>query len=201
MSQQNLSTPFSFPPSGDFDGNAGSWSSFIIGVGTPSQYFKIFPSTNGQQTWVPVPEGCTPDDPSNCGSLRGVLPMNQTPSTGFETNQSSTWKVLGIYQLDTETSLNLTGNGEYGLDTVSLGQDPTSLALTQQLVAGVATKDYYLGELGLGPKPASLSGINDSIPSFMTNLADQNLIPSLSFGYTAGAKYRSLFIALQIYSH
>ena len=62
--------------------------------------------------------------------------------------------------------------------------------LSKQLVASFPTKDFYLGKFGLGPKPTNLLSFDDPLPSYMKNLTDQNLIPSLSFEYTAGAKHR-----------
>lgn len=197
-SSQNESTPFSFAPSQLWDGDAGSWSSFIIRVGTPPQDFRVFPSTNGQQTWIPVPEGCNQTYqnnpiPSNCGELRGAMSFGGSESNGFASNASSTWVAKGIYQLDIETDLGYMGNGDFGFDTVGLEvQNSGGLTLTNQLVAGIATEDFLLGQFGLGPKPTNLSSLEHPIPSYMQTLADQDLIPSLSFGYTAGAKYREL---------
>lgn len=162
-----------------------------MSVGTPPQDFRILPSTTGQQVWIPVPEGCTSADPGNCGTLRGALDFNNARSNGFQTNQSSTWESKGLYQLDIETQLNLTGNGKFGYDTVSLGiQGSDQLTLTHQIIDGIATKDFYLGEFSLGPKPTNFSNFSEPVPCYMKTLVDNNLIPSLSFGYTAGAKYR-----------
>ncbi len=194
----NEPSPFSFAPSQAWDGDAGSWSSFIIRVGTPPQDFRVLPSTSGQQTWIPVPEGCNQSYqsnplPSNCGASRGAMPFQGSQSNGFVSNASSTWVSKGIYQLDVETDLGYTGNGDFGFDTVGLEvENSGGLTLTDQLVAGVATEDFFLGQFGLGPKPINLSTFEHPISSYMQNLADQNLIPSLSFGFTAGAKYREL---------
>jgi len=186
-----IPAPFVFSSSQAWDGNDGSWSTFIIRVGTPEQDFRVLPSTAGQETWVPVPEGCLSSDPSNCGTLRGVYPFDGQQSTGFQYNQSSTWKLIGLYDLMLEQQLNYTGNGLYGLETVGLMlQNSGGLNLTSQIVAGIATKDFYLGIFGLGPKPANFSNFEYPQPSFMHTLKGQNRIPSLSYSYTAGASYR-----------
>ncbi|OCL08205.1 acid protease [Glonium stellatum] len=186
-----IPAPFVFSPSQAWDGNDGSWSTFIIRVGTPEQDFRVLPSTAGQETWVPVPDGCLSSDPSNCGTLRGVYPFNGQQSTGFQYNQSSTWKLIGLYDLMLEQQLNYTGNGIYGLDTVGLMlQNSGGLSLTGQVVAGIATKEFYLGIFGLGPKPANFSNFDYPQPSFMHTLKEQDKIPSLSYAYTAGASYR-----------
>ena len=43
---------------------------------------------------------------------------------------------------------------------------------------------------GLGPLPTNFSGFDQPQPSYMSTLKNQSLIPSLSFGYSAGASYR-----------
>ena len=82
-------------------------------------------------------------------------------------------------------------NGHYGLDTLGLGYPGSGApSLKKQVMATVATKDFYLGNLGLAPRPVNLTTYQDSYPSFLTNLHNQSLIPSLSYGYNAGAQYR-----------
>ena len=55
---------------------------------------------------------------------------------------------------------------------------------------GIATKDFYLGIFALGPKPTNFTSFDDPQPSYMWSLKNQSLIPSLSWGYTAGAPYQ-----------
>jgi hypothetical protein len=190
MANDTIPAPFVFQPSQVWDGDDGSWSTFIIRVGTPAQTFRVLPSTAGQETWIPVPEGCLASDPENCGDRRGVYPF-QGKELGFQYNASSTWKNIGLYDLILETNLNYTGNGLYGFDTVGTMVDG-GLVLEQQIVAGIATKDFLLGVLGLGPKPSNFSNFEHPQPSFVQTLKDQNKIPSLSYAYTAGAPYRKL---------
>lgn len=182
-------SPFVVEPSQHWDGNDGNWSSFYIRVGEPEQKFRIFPATNSQETWIPLPDGCISSDPPDCAARRGVELFQSKKSTGFQTNESSTWTSMGLYDLAIENKLDFSGNALYGLDTVGLGlSNPGSLSLSGQVVGGIATKDFYLGIFGLGLKPANFT--DTPIPSYMRNLKDRNLIPSLSFGYTAGAYYR-----------
>lgn len=109
---------------------------------------------------------------------------------GFQINASSTWTENSFYNLGLAKNLNYSGNGLYGYDTIGLGVQEGGLFLTGQVVAGIATKDFYLGIFGLGPKAANFSDFTDPKPSNMRTLVDRNLIPSLSFGYTARAPYR-----------
>lgn len=184
--------PWSWAPSTYWDGNDGSWNSFIVQVGTPPQDFRILPSTSGQETWVLHPQGCTQDDPVDCPYQRGTLPFQGVNSTGFRSNESSTWQDIGLYTLDAqEAQLGYGGNGLYGFDTVSLSNDSNPLSLGKQVVASIADKSYYLGEFGIGPKPINFTTFADPIPNFLATLVNQSKIPSLSFGYTAGASYRN----------
>jgi len=185
------SLPYVFPPSQDWLGNDGSWSTFTLRVGDPPVQWRVLPATNIQDIWVPLPQACVLDHFDSCLHNRGVAANVTAAHQVFQLNQSSSWVKEGIYNLLSEDNLNYTGNGEYGFDTVSLG--PPSLggpSLSHQVVAGIVTNDFYLGQFGLGPKPANFSDFNDPIPSYMKTLANTNIIPSLSFGYTAGAKYR-----------
>lgn len=185
-----LPAPFDFAPSQEWDGNDGSWSTFIVRVGTPAQTFRVLPSTAGHETWVPVPEGCPPDERQDCGDLRGAYPF-QGQDSGFLANASSTWDLIGLYDLSLEANLNYTGNGMYGFDSVGAMVDG-GLELTDMVVAGIATKDFFLGSFGLGPRPANFSNFEHPQPSFIKTLKDQSKIPSLSYAYTAGASYSEL---------
>jgi len=191
LRETTVPAPYVALPSQDWDGNDGSWSTFSINVGSPGQDFNVLVSTSASATFIPVPEGCPSTEPANCASLRGVQSFSGASSPGFQPNLSSTWTTIGIYSLDLEAHLNYSGNGLYGYDRVGLGtaQEKSGLSLERQVVAGVADKDYFLGLFGLGAQPSSFSSASEPIPSFLQSLRNQSLIPSLSYGYTAGASY------------
>ena len=87
----------------------------------------------------------------------------------------------------TESYIGIVSNGSYGLDTVGLDVDSaTGLTSKQSVVAGVLIEPFYLGLFGL--KPSNTTTVNDTT-SFMEQLKKDELIPSLSYGYTAGALY------------
>ncbi len=184
--------PYVVPPTQQFDGNDGSWSTFSIHVGTPGQDFRVLVSTASSETWLPVPEGCLAEEPSDCPSLRGAEPFNSAQSPGFQYDESSSWEYVGLYGIDVEAELNYTANGLYGYDRVGLGsvQNDDSLSIDRQVVAGIADKDYFMGVLGLGIRPTSFSSTSEPVPGLLENLYNQSLIPSASYSYTAGAKYR-----------
>jgi hypothetical protein len=54
----------------------------------------------------------------------------------------------------------------------------------------ITTRDWIVGEVGLNPRPTNFTTFNDRATSLLTLLHDQNMIPSLSYSYNAGAKYR-----------
>ena len=179
--------PVVIPASQNFEGNDGPWSTFTLRIGTPAQDVSAMVSTTGYQTWAVVPQGCPSSEPADCAKLRVSL---------FNYNQSSTWvqnnvTSNGTFTLGLEENLDYTGNGLYGYDTVALGwQGSNGPSLDQQIVAGIATPEFYYGIFGLDPRPTNLTNFNDPVPSYMSNLKNQNLIPSLSWGYTAGNQYR-----------
>lgn len=193
--ETTVPAPIVVNPSQSWYGPDGSWSTFRIQVGTPPQSFDVLPSTAGSETWVPLPEGCTTSDPTNCPTLRGIQPFNGLAADGYLTNQSSTWDLTGLYAIALEEELGIFANGQYGTDVVGLnggnGSSTNGVSLAGQIVAGVAAKDYLLGGLGLGIQPTSFSSSAPQSQSLMRNLRTANLIPSLSYGYTAGASYQN----------
>ena len=130
--------------------------------------------------------GCLSTDPSTCGQSRGGL---------VNVNSSSTWKDQGIYAVGLELNLpDYVGNydnGDYGLDTFGVGLPGSGGAsLPNMVVSALATKDYYLGYIGVTDHPTNFTEFDDPHPSFLSTLKSTGKIPSLSYGYTAGAQYR-----------
>ncbi|KAK4552174.1 hypothetical protein LTR86_010528 [Recurvomyces mirabilis] len=183
------SSPLVLEPSG-WLGNDGNWSTFRITVGEPAQTFDVLPAFGHGEVWLPVPDGCKPYArmPFDCASSRGVVAASAPCSSGFETNLSSSWDLLGIYDLNTDLFV---GNetGLYGLDTVSL---LPGMSIQKQAVAGITTSDFWLGQIGIA-QTQEMYYLLDG-PATMTNglvASLSNYTPSVSFGYTAGASYVS----------
>ncbi|KAL8964949.1 MAG: hypothetical protein Q9183_004120 [Haloplaca sp. 2 TL-2023] len=175
-------SPISWAPSQWWDGVDGEWSSFDLRVGTPETLVRVLPSTAGSATWTIATEGCE-GQPANCTTDRGGL---------FNYNESTSWDELGPATLALELNLGFNQSGLAGLDTVSLGLNNASggPTLDSQITYGIATKAWYNGIFGLHPQPVYINDFDNSYPSFLSTLREQNLIPSLSWAYTAGAKYR-----------
>ena len=115
-----------------------------------------------------------------CRNKRGGL---------FYPNESSTWDTLGFYDLGLDPQLGFEGVGSYGLETVGFTQDIT---LPSQIVGVINTTDYWAGYLGLGIQPTNFTDANQ--PTFLMSMVqNESLIPSHSYGYTAGAYYSKLY--------
>ncbi|PQE12311.1 acid protease protein [Rutstroemia sp. NJR-2017a BVV2] len=176
------------------EGVDGEWSTFNLRIGTPAQSVRVIASTNSPATLVVLPGGCTTNAidpvPSDCASSRGGT---------FNNELSTSWDNQGIFGINGvsygfEANLGYDFDAQYGLDTLGLGyaDGADSPVLKNQTVAayGMASP-LYTGIFGLGTQPVIYQTFgNISVPSFFRSLRDQKLIPSLSWSYTAGAKYR-----------
>lgn len=75
-----------------------------------------------------------------------------------------------------ESAVGLDGNAYYGFDRVELGYGAPTLL--NQLVAGIATNDFWLGSLGLSALAFNISDFTDPIPSLLSNLKNHSAIAS-----------------------
>ena len=165
------------------DGIDGSWSTFWMSIGSPPQTLRLLPSTTGDAIWPVLPQGCTRRDPSNCADLRGAV---------FNPDNSTSWSGIGLFELGVaeERGLGYSGNASVGYDDIRIGNgDASSLLVRNQTVEGFATKDFHLGTIGLSPNAVNLSLFSNSTDSFLAGLKNSSMIPSLSWGYTAGVSY------------
>jgi hypothetical protein len=124
---------------------------------------------------------------------------NGKPNDGFQTQNSSTaggsstWSDIGIYQVPAREELGYNASGRYGLDTLGLmianSGGPT---LKSQVIGAVTNPKLWVGRLGMDVKPSNFSGFENPQRSLIQTLKDEKYIPSLSYGYTAGAYYSEL---------
>ncbi|KAI9870459.1 MAG: hypothetical protein M1830_004226, partial [Pleopsidium flavum] len=134
------------------------------------------------QTLVVLPLGCPAGFPPTCGPSRGWL---------FNNSLSTTWADKGTYILNVGQNLQANDSGDFGFDSIGVGAQGTGgPTLDHQLLGGIATDTFYVGIFGLNPRATNYSGFNDPVPSYITSLKRNGSIPSVSFGYTAGAPYR-----------
>ncbi|KAJ4406468.1 hypothetical protein N0V85_004519 [Neurospora sp. IMI 360204] len=171
-------------PSGEWYGIDGTWSNFMFAVGSPAQIVYLTPATALSETWVIGAGGCA-SGPGNqpCVDARGGV---------FDHHISETWQTLGAgaYELGMN-HIGVQRNGDYGLDTVAFVDTMASSATSIDgvLIAAVNATEYYQGYIGLGVTQGSI-GSNVTNP-LITQLAEvDGMIPSHSYGYTAGAYYR-----------
>ncbi|KAF5679203.1 peptidase catalytic [Fusarium heterosporum] len=183
------------PPSQYFEGNDGPWSSFNVRLGTPGQDARVLVSTAAPETLVVLSEyGCSKEifeeTPPDCAVSRGNM---------FTPNESSTWTELGIYGINgggvgLEANLGYVQPAKFGLDTLGLGlvDGSNGITLKNQTIGAIATASpFYLGIFGINPQPLNMTTLgNFSSPSFVSTLKSEDMIPSLSWSYTAGAMYR-----------
>jgi len=132
------------------------------------------------------PSTLTSAEQVTCAQKRGAL---------FNLNASSTWKDQGIFGLQQEQNLPdyqaSYDAGDYGLETMGLGLPGlNSSDEPNVVVAAIATSDYNFGYLGVTNQPTNFTQFNDPHPSYLSALKQSGKIPSLSYGYTAGAPYR-----------
>ena len=166
-------------------GNDGPWNPFQIGFGTPPQYVRLLISTTATQPNVVVPQACNSTLPATCPDNRGKL---------FNKNSSSTWTDRGLFSLAIEQNLGCKATGNFGWDNVVLGLPGSqggNIVLSDQLVAGIVSQDFFLANWGIRPHETNLTDMNHRYPSVLANLKNSSRIPSRSWGYTAGAYYRS----------
>ncbi|KAF4554966.1 Eukaryotic aspartyl protease-like protein 1 [Elsinoe fawcettii] len=178
----NVAEPISFAPSQYWEGNDGLWSTFPLQVGTPPQVVRVIPSTAGYNNWVIAPRGCPASYPDTCPDERGAL---------YNFNDSSTWRSRSIFQLGLNQNLGYDATGAFGFDKVTLAwQGSGGPTDDNAIVASYQGSQYWLGIFGLKPQATNFTTLNEPQTSFMNRLRDRNLIPSLSYGYTAGNRYR-----------
>ncbi|KAF1989871.1 acid protease [Aulographum hederae CBS 113979] len=169
-----------------WEGSDGAWSSFNLRVGTQPQDIRVFPSTTWFYPVLPNPNGCPSYAPSICTRQvggRGGL---------FDRSDSLTYIPESRYSMYSEEYLDYFEEGDFGYDTVSLGFQGEDGGVANHSVIGDISgwNLTWLGILGLNPRPTNFSDQNNPQPSWLQILNDTNQIPSLSWAYTAGAKYR-----------
>ena len=156
----------------------------------------MLPSLVGQTLYLPISDSCDSfskapecNCANNCGALRGAQIFNSRPSLGFQNSSSSTWDLLGIYSLDIGPKFGFDGSTLYGYDRVGLSLQTGNVTLNNQIVSAFVSVDHWVGQLGLSPFAVTFNE-TERPKSLLQRFKDDGLIPSLSFGYQAGAAHR-----------
>lgn len=194
-----IALPISVKPSGDWDGNDGRWSSFVINVnadgsGPTGQDFKVLISTSSSLIVLPDKSGwCN----LSCAQRRGVLTYGGKEVEGVQT--STNWKDAGQYQLplpwwysdNIATSTNSTPAGAWGITNVGLGHTSAqSLVVPETYAVKYTESDFFMGSFGLAA--GQVNGQGGPKATFLSQLRAYEQIASPTYGYTAGAIYRKL---------
>ncbi|KAI0598339.1 aspartic peptidase domain-containing protein [Biscogniauxia sp. FL1348] len=165
-------------PSQKWYGIDGNWSSTGLLVGDPAQGIDVTVSTSLSEIWVVETTGCGTS--SLCTTARGGT---------YDISASPSWSPLGPWQLGLGY-LDNGGNGDYAMETVAVqdGAQQGQVSFGKQVVAGINDTSYYTGFLGLGITPGKFQNVVVQSP-ISTLVEHSGIIPSHSYGYTAGAYY------------
>lgn len=155
----------------------GTWSSFEVNLGNPSQPVQLLVSTAISEVWAISKGGCQSNN-NLCTTQRGNV---------YNAASSQNDAPLGAWSLGLASS-SLGGSGDYGLDRLSManGLSGATVSINNALIASVNTTDYYQGYIGLGVIHGRF-GSTVTVPLIAQMAQEYGLIPSHSYGYTAGA--------------
>ena len=157
-------------------GYDGSWNPVTIRVGTPPQWIYVLPNTLSQETWAISNGGC--DRSFTCEDKRGGI---------FASAQSKTWTDLGFYELGFHTDLGVSQVADYGFDSIALNEE---ISVPSQIIALQNSTEFWTGNLGLGIIASNFTDNPEN--TFLSSLVQNaSAVPSHSYGYTAGASYRT----------
>ncbi|KAF7530450.1 hypothetical protein G7054_g9577 [Neopestalotiopsis clavispora] len=150
----------------------GNWSAMGLYVGAPEQQVDVLVSTSLSEIWVIESNGC--------GATRGNV---------FNISASTDWESLGAWELGLEY-LEQVANGDYATEAIAVYNTATQnqTNLDKQIVAAINDTDYYTGFFGLGITPGRFKTTVVQSP-IATLVEIDGIIPSHSYGYTAGAYY------------
>lgn len=216
--RSTLPTPFSLRTSGQFDGNDGQWSTFLLSVGKPAQQFRVLASTSSMLTWVPKDDGCAGNDvPANCSEWRGVDNVKGGRSDGYIEDFSADFSFTNLFALPFSAHREPAGmfgrnddvgwsyafGVRYGTDTMAFSSSSAGggLQTPHPVPFAMMTRwDYWLGSISLVPWyiDDSTGKEGQGKQTLLEMLANSSAIPSRSYGYTAGAYYRKYGIGLSL---
>lgn len=190
----SVPAPVRVAPDQDWLGIDGEWNTFSLMLGEKGDNVRVQVSTASQQIWAINRQACIQNITDSSGKITqyNVLSTDCEDSRGrlFNQTESKSWTQKGYYRLWVEKWLGLEGNGLFGWDSVGLGQaGEQGPSLSKTVIGSLVSKNFWMGHIGVHPKPTNFSAFEDPVPSFMTGLFTQGSIPSLSFGYTAGSRY------------
>ncbi|THC95062.1 hypothetical protein EYZ11_005457 [Aspergillus tanneri] len=164
--------PVSVAPAISWYGYDGTWSAVNILSGSNLSTNTVFPSTVDRNSQLIGARSCETPLVPDCSSKRGGL---------FSANESTTWKGSGKHAASKDSSTQ-----EYfGSDALYLGVQE----FTEDPILIVNDTDTWVGSLGLAVDMGDRDGAF-GFSVMETAFINTSVVPSSSYGYTAGAYYR-----------
>ncbi|KAI2635097.1 aspartic peptidase domain-containing protein [Xylaria nigripes] len=163
-------------PSENWYGIDGNWSTTRLLVGDPAQEIDVVVSTSISEVWVVENREC------------GTALCNNTHGGVFNISASNSWTPMGLWPLGLKFC-GMNSNGDYGMETVMAygNTGKPQIAFGKLIVAGINETAAYNGFFGLGISKGDFDTVAQGP---IASLVEQRgIIPSYSYGYTAGAHY------------
>ncbi|KAK7532016.1 aspartic peptidase domain-containing protein [Phyllosticta citribraziliensis] len=162
-----------------FDGPDKSWSTFWLNIGNSTTDIRVLPSTS--LSWIVAINsvGCE-NGSEDCQDSRGQFYNPETAAAP-----------LGNVGMGSSTLQEPSINASLVSDYVSFPESLKNIHAVSQAIANIGQIEYWVGLFPLNPRTNSVSAISNKYPSLLQTLKNQSQIPSLSWGYTAGANYKS----------
>ncbi|OAG11004.1 uncharacterized protein CC84DRAFT_1238265 [Paraphaeosphaeria sporulosa] len=183
--------PVVIPPSVEWDGPDGTWSSFDIIGGSDKQKIWRFAATAYQTYSLPTNTtwcGFTDTRPSICEE-RGIC---RPP-------KSKSWvpaEVAGMYPLYTRDGEIVTG--DIGIDTVTVEIGGNQILVPEQCMEFIASENFAMALFGLGSQHfdhhvdfGNGSSKSSKLFPLMDGLRDMGVIQFHSYSYRTGSRYRN----------
>lgn len=205
----------------EFDGRWSTFN-LQVGNNSGGQNFRFVPSTSSLQSWVTSADTCaqnvldtfattlgrspgTPSTPADCARLRGTGLYQAEQSNGYVFSYSDSAQNLSLntnqnYAIefgDGDNPVQRYGSvynfnnklyADYLFFSDGSGGEITSN--TPVPVFADSSLYVYTPEIGLGFGETDIG--TDTVPSLLQALGDAAVIPSRSWGYTAGASYSKI---------
>ena len=187
------------PPSGNWGGNDGLWSTFYVQIGKQLPV-EVLPSTSGDQIWTVYSGACGSGPPYNnatCTAKRGgTFSPGRSPTFEWVKGSNSSDSAFhlgfwpesflgGDYSMDDPNEV-----GFFGTDDAVIGWQGGP-ALDKQMVVVYTASFPWLGQLGLSPYPGNETLVERYTSILGTLVSRTNDQTTRSWAYTAGAFYKS----------
>lgn len=145
---------------------------------------NLLASSSSSQLLLQAANGCPATIP-DCAGDRGGL---------YNSTNSESWQGTGSGNVSLELNLGISVEAIYGTETVGIG----SISLDTQTVSQINDIRYWIGTVGLHPWDEDSAANNTNKQDLISKLKEKGDIPSLTFGYTAGAQYRKWWPGFQL---